>query len=68
MMRKYADLLATVGTWTSEDGKTHKRRLKCGVVMRDSTSGKMAIRIEVIPVAPEWSGWLSVVEDHDAAA
>ena len=67
MMRKHADLLATVGTWISEDGKTHKRRLKCGVVMRDSTSGKMSIRIEMIAILPEWSGWLSVVQDDDAA-
>ena len=60
-MRKHADLFATVGTWTGDDGKKHKRRLKCGVVMRDSESGRMSIRLELIPVSPEWHGWLSVL-------
>ena len=68
MMRKFADLRATVGTWKDTAGKTHKRRISVGVVMRDSTTGRMSIRIEAIPVCPEWKGWLSVVPCGDKAA
>ena len=60
-MRKHADLFATVGNWTSEDGKKHKRRLRCGVLMLDDKSARMSIRLELIPVSPEWHGWISVV-------
>jgi hypothetical protein len=60
MMKKCGDLFATVGTWTGADGKQHKRKIRCGVLMRDDSSGRMAIRIEAVPVAREWSGWLSV--------
>lgn len=59
-MRKHADLLATVGEWTDNQGQKHKRRMHCGVVMRDDRSGRLAVRIELLPVAREWSGWLAV--------
>jgi hypothetical protein len=59
-MRKHAELFATVGTWQDDHGKTHKRKVRCGVLMRDDSSGRMAVRIEALPVLPDWSGWLSV--------
>lgn len=60
-MRKHADLFATTGDWVDDAGKRHKRRSKVGVVMKDDVSGKLSIRLELLPVGPAWSGWLSVV-------
>lgn len=64
-MRKGGDLFATVGTWTDDCGNTHKRKVRCGVLMRDDKSGRLSIRIEALPVAREWSGWLSVAPGSD---
>ena len=60
-MRKAADLFASVGEWTDSDGKRHKGRVRCGVLMTDDGNGRTSIRIEALPVEPGWSGWLSVV-------
>ena len=65
-MRKHGDLMATVGTWTDDKGRTHKRRIRCGVVMRDDVSGRMSIRLELVPVSPDWKGWLSIVRSGEA--
>ena len=59
-MRHHADLFATVGEYTDQDGKKAKRRVKVGAIFRDGASGAMSIKLDVIPVAREWSGWISV--------
>ncbi len=65
MMHKHADLLATTGDWVDDAGKRHKRRSKVGIVMKDDVSGKLSIRLELLPVGPVWSGWLAVVPVGD---
>jgi hypothetical protein len=69
-MRKYGDLYATVGTWVDDQGRKHKRKVRCSVVMQDDRSGRLAIRIEALPVIPDWFGWLAVenINDQDRAA
>lgn len=61
MMQKYGDLMASVGEFLDErTGRQAKRQIKCGVVMRDDASGKFSIKMDSVPISPEWSGWLSV--------
>lgn len=68
-MRRYADVLATVGEYTDRNGRKAKRSLKVGVLMRDPDSGRMSIKLDAVPVRPDWSGWLKVARigiDDDA--
>jgi hypothetical protein len=69
MMRHYADLLGSVGEFIDSQGRKAKRWVRCGVVMKDAGTGKMSIKLDAIPVSPNWSGWLAVrnVEKEDPA-
>lgn len=58
MIRKF-EIIATVGSWKSEDGKTHKRTLAVGAIF-ESRHGNLVARIDAIPTAPDWSGWLQL--------
>ena len=60
MMRRHGDLMASVGEFIDQDGRKAKRWLKVGVVMRDDQSGALSIKLDAIPVSPDWSGWLAV--------
>lgn len=59
-MRRFGDLMASVGEFTDHDGRKAKRWIRCGVVMRDEQSGKMSVKLDAFPVAPGWSGWLAI--------
>jgi hypothetical protein len=58
-MRRWADLLATIGEYTDDAGRKAKRQVKAGTIMRDDVSGVLAVKIDVLPVSPHWSGWLA---------
>jgi hypothetical protein len=59
MKRKF-EILATVGTWTdSTTGKKNKRTVAVGSIY-ESTHGKLVMRIDAIPVSPDWSGWMQL--------
>jgi hypothetical protein len=64
-MRKYGDVMASVGEYQDDQGRKAKRWLKCGVVMKDDTSGKLSIKLDAVPVRPDWSGWLAVRHVND---
>ena len=56
MTRKF-EIIVTVGTWTDPaTGKKVKRTLPVGAIY-ESTGGKLVLRIDAIPVSPDWSGW-----------
>lgn len=59
-MRRYGDLMASVGEYTDQTGKKAKRWTRCGVVMRDDKSGALSIKVDAVPIGPTWSGWFSV--------
>lgn len=67
-MRKFEDLIATTGVWSDTNGKPHKRRAHCGVIIKDDKSGRMTACVELLPIASDWSGWLSVVQTTDDEA
>lgn len=59
-MKRVFEIVATVGRWKDPaTGKTNKRTVAVGAVY-ESTGGKLVLRIDAIPVAPDWSGWLQM--------
>ena len=50
--------VATVGKYTDRDGNEKKRYMQCGVVFTDE-QGRQSMKLDGIPVTPEWSGWIS---------
>ena len=65
-MRKKYDIVATVGKYTDRNtGEEKKRYQSCGAVFEDD-NGRLSIKLDTIPITPEWSGWLSCYEpDRD---
>lgn len=59
-MRKYADVMASVGEFKDSDNRKAKRWTRVGVAMRDPGSGAISIKLDTVPVAPGWSGWLAL--------
>jgi hypothetical protein len=63
-MRKKYDVVATVGRYKDAEGNDKKRHSQCGAVFEDS-EGRISIKLDTVPVSPEWSGWLSCYEPRD---
>ena len=53
------DVTATVGSYTNREGDEKKRYVNVGKAFTDDY-GRISIKLETIPVGPEWSGWLSL--------
>ena len=60
MAKKIYDVVATVGKYTDNQGNEKKRYVNVGAVF-ESDKG-MSMKLETLPVGPEWSGWLSFYE------
>jgi hypothetical protein len=60
-MKKKYDAVATVGKYTAKDGTEKKRYLTVGAVF-ESDEGKLSLKLEGVPVSPDWSGWISFYE------
>lgn len=59
-MKKRFDVIATVGNYTDKaTGKKVKRTLPVGSIY-ESTGGKMVLRLDAIPVAKDYSGWMQL--------
>ena len=58
------EVLATVGEYTDGQGEKKKRYLKVGAAFTDD-QGRISIKLEAVPVTPEWSGWLSLYPPKD---
>jgi hypothetical protein len=52
------DIVATVGTYKS-GGEEKKRYVNCGSAFTDD-QGRISLKLDSVPVSPEWSGWLSL--------
>jgi hypothetical protein len=59
-MKKKYDAVATVGKYTKE-GIEKKRYLTVGAVF-ESDDGKLTLKLEGVPVSPDWSGWIAFYE------
>lgn len=68
MAKKVFDAVATVGKYTDKQGNEKKRYTNVGAAFEDD-QGRLSIKLETIPVGPEWSGWISLYppKERDAA-
>ena len=58
MATKKYDAVATVGEYKNRDGDTKKRYVNVGAVF-ENDDGHLSLKLETIPVGPNWSGWVS---------
>jgi len=58
------DVMATVGTYKNKDGEEKKQYIKCGAAFTHE-GGNISIKLDAVPVTPDWSGWLSLFEKRD---
>ena len=61
-------IVATVGKYNDRTtGEEKKRYLTVGTAFTDD-QGRISLKLEAMPVTPEWSGWLSLYPlDEDPA-
>lgn len=59
------DVTATIGEYKNAQGETKKRYINVGSAFTDE-QGRVSIKMDAVPVSPEWSSWLSLypVEDR----
>lgn len=48
-----------------KDGETKKRWQRVGTLFKDDQDGRISIKLDSIPVGPEWSGWLAAFTMDD---
>ncbi len=62
------DVVATIGTYKDATGAEKKRYINVGSAFT-SEDGNLSIKLDAVPVSPEWSGWLSlyVPKERDGA-
>lgn len=61
------EVVATVGEYTSAGGERKKRYLNVGSAFTDD-QGRVSLKLDAVPVAAEWSGWLSLYPVKDRVA
>ena len=57
------DVVATVGKYT-KDGEEKKKYANVGKAFTDE-QGRISIKMETVPIGPDWSGWLSLYPAKD---
>lgn len=62
MAKKLFDAVASVGEYTDRNGQTKKRYVNVGAVFESDDGKYMSLKLESIPVGPNWSGWISFFE------
>lgn len=55
------DVVVTTGEYTNGQGEKKKRYTNVGSAFTDD-QGRISIKLDCVPVTPEWSGWLSLYE------
>ena len=56
------DVVASVGEYTDRStGNKKKNYVKCGVGFVND-KGQISLKMDTVPVSPEWSGWFSLYE------
>lgn len=63
-MKAIRKLCASNGEY-QKDGETRKRWQRVGTMFKDD-DGRVSIKLDSIPVGPDWSGWLSAFPMDDA--
>ena len=58
-VKRTHDVVATVGSYTTPEGKIKKRYQNCGTATTND-EGQISIKLNAVPVAPDWSGWMNL--------
>ncbi len=58
------EAVATIGEYKDRNGETKKRYVNLGKVFEDD-QGRLSLKLDTIPVGPNWSGWVSFYEPKD---
>jgi len=58
------DAVATIGKYTDKQGNEKKRYMNVGKVF-ESDGGGLSLKLDALPVVPEWSGWISFYVPKD---
>lgn len=58
------DVVATIGEYTDRNGEKKKRFVNIGTAFTDP-EGRVSIKLDSVPVGPEWSGWISLYPIKD---
>ena len=66
-MKAVKNIVATVGEYTDRDGNKKKRYQTCGVVFKDD-DGRVSLKLDAVPVSPDWSGWFALYDRDPAPA
>lgn len=58
------DVVATVGKYKDQSGEEKKRYVNVGSAFTDE-QGRISIKLDTVPVSPEWSGFLALYPVKD---
>ena len=58
------DAVATIGKYKDSEGNEKKRYMNVGVVFT-SPEGNMSLKLNAVPVGPDWSGFISFYPKDD---
>lgn len=66
MATRTHDVVATIGEYKNNQGEVKKRYTNVGSGFTDD-QGRISLKLDTVPVSPEWSGWLSLypIKDRD---
>lgn len=53
------DVVATIGSYKDKQGNEKKNYVNIGKAFTND-QGQISIKLNTVPVGPEWSGWLSL--------
>lgn len=66
-MRLWRVLWASTREYRDKAGRRRKVRTRVGAIFRDESSGRLAVKLEAVPVGDGWRGWLAALEPGDDA-
>lgn len=58
------EAVATIGEYKDRNGETKKRYVNIGKVF-ENEKGQLSLKLDTIPVDPNWSGWVSFYEPKE---
>lgn len=64
MARLKYEVMASNGEYKDREGNTKKRWKQYGAAY-EQDDGRLSIRLDAIPVGPNWSGWFQLFEPKD---
>ena len=58
------EAVATIGEYKDRNGETKKRYVNIGKIF-ENDKGQLSLKLDTIPVDPNWSGWVSFFEPKE---